>query len=64
MVRVQVEFLSNPGKPAVEVIMSRVPCMGEYLVLEGDEEPKQVHVVYHFADRVQNLIAANLRVKG
>jgi len=64
MVRVQVEFLSNPGRTPVEVEMSRVPCLGEYLVLEDDEDPKLVHVVYHFADRVQNLVAAIVRVKG
>ena len=65
MVRVQVENLSKPCSPAVVLITSRVPCEGEYLILEDDESPKYVHTVYHYADKVaQNEIAAIVRVKG
>lgn len=64
MVKIDVEFLSKPGAPPQRVELSRVPCVGEWLMLLGDDGPKLVHDVYHYADTVCNDIAAVVRVKG
>ncbi len=61
MIKISVEFLSDPSKRPVSRTLTRVPCIGEYVVIGSICH--EVREVMHFDISRIDEVAATVRVK-